>query len=248
MNHDNNNSIIDLQGQSVVVLGGSSGIGLAVARGALSAGARVWIAGRDPQRLAAALESAPGLQGEALDIADAAALSASFARIGPFDHLVVTAGASVTAATLREQDFGALRQALEVKLVGSLLAAQLALPHLRAGGSIGFTSGVLARKPTAGALVKTVINAGLEAATRQLAKELAPRSRVYAVSPGPVDTPGWSFPDAASRAARFAQIGAGLPLGFAASAADTAEAYLFAMRSRGLTGAVIDLDSGAQVG
>lgn len=247
MNHDNIN--MDLRGQTVAVLGGSSGIGLAVAQGALAAGARVWIAGRDPQRLTAALESAPGLQGAVLDIADAAALNALFARIGPFDHLVVTAGASIAAAPLREQDFGALRQALEVKLVGSLLAAQQALPHLRAGGSIGFTSGMLARKPTVNALVKTVINAGLEAATRQLAKELAPQQlRVYAVSPGPVDTPGWSFPDAASRAAKFAQIGAGLPLGFAASAADTAAAYVFAMSARALTGAVIDLDSGAQLG
>ena len=238
------NSTINLQGQTVVVLGGSSGICLAVAQGALAAGARAWIAGRDPQRLAAALDATPDLQGAALDIADAGALSAFFARVGAFDHLVVTAGARTAAAPLREQDFGALQEALQVKLVGSLLAARLALPQLRAGGSIGFTSGMLARKPTANALVKTVINAGLEAATRQLAKELAPL-RVYAVSPGPVDTPAWQFPDAASRAAKFAQIGAGLPLGFAASAADTAAAYLFAMGARALTGSVIDLDGGA---
>jgi len=239
-------SISSLSHQTLAVLGGSSGIGLAVARAALAEGATVWAAGRDPQRLAEAAAAAPGLQTAALDIADPAALAAFFERIGVLDHLVVTAGASLAAAPLAGLDFAAARQAIEVKLIGSLRAAQQALPHLRADGSIGFTSGMLARKPTPNALVKTVINAGLEAAVRQLAKELAPR-RVYAVSPGPVDTPGWSFPDAASRAAKFQQLGAGLPVGFAASAEDTAAAYLFAMRARALTGAVIDLDSGAQL-
>ncbi|QPF71743.1 SDR family oxidoreductase [Roseateles sp. DAIF2] len=238
-----------LQGQTVAVLGGSSGIGLAVARGALAAGASTWIAGRDPQRLAAAVAATPGLRSAALDIGDGPALAAFFERIGGLDHLVVTAGASIGAAPLGELDLaGAAREALDVKLLGSLRAAQQALPWLRPGGSIGFTSGMLARKPTPNALVKTVINAGLEAAVRQLARELAPRLRVYAVSPGPVDTPGWSFPDAASRAEKFRQLGAGLPLGYTATAEETAAAYLFAMGARGLTGAVLDLDSGATLG
>lgn len=94
--------------------------------------------------------------------------------------------------------------------------------------------------------MKTFINAALEAAVRQMAREMAP-IRFYAVSPGPVDTPSWAYLDDAARAALFDKLNTTLPVGFAASADDTAAAYLFAMQARALTGAVIDLDSGALI-
>jgi len=113
--------------------------------------------------------------------------------------------------------------------------------------SIGFTTGLLGRKIAANTIVKTVINAGLEAAVRQLARELAPL-RVYGVSPGPVDTPNWGALSDDARRERAAKLAATLPVGFMASADETAQAYLFAMQARALTGTVIDLDSGAMVG
>lgn len=237
---------MSLSDRTVVVLGGSSGIGLAVARGARRAGARVVVAGRDPERLAAAAAAVPGLETAVVDITDEASIAACFAALGAFDHLVVTAGATLGATPLASLDAAALREAIDVKLTGSLLAAKHAAAQLRAGGSIGFTSGVLARKPSPHAVVKTVINAALEAAVRQLARELAPL-RVYAISPGPVDTPSWRLLDAAARRAMFERLGASLPVGFVASADDTAAGYLFAMQARALSGAVIDLDSGALV-
>ncbi|MDN3922162.1 SDR family oxidoreductase [Roseateles violae] len=237
---------MSLSNQTVLVIGGSSGIGLAVTRGALKLGARVIAAGRDAERLASAAAANPGLETESIDITDEDDVAAVFERIGALDHLVVTAGALIGSSPLPMLDISTMREAIGVKLTGSLVAAKHAARHLRPGGSIGFTSGVLARKPAPNSVVKTAINAALEAATRQLARELAPL-RVYAVSPGPVNTPSWRFMDDASRSAMFERLASTLPAGFAASDEDTAAGYLFAMQARALTGAVIDLDSGALV-
>lgn len=237
---------MSLSSQTVVVIGGSSGIGLAVARGSLRLGARVIAGGRDADRLAAAAAANPGLETAVLDITREDEVAAFFERTGALDHLVVTAGALTGPAPLRALDVATMREAFDVKLTGSLVAAKHAAAHLRPGGSIGFTSGVLARKPSPHAVVKTAVNAALEAAARQLARELAPL-RVYAISPGPVNTPSWQLMDGASRAAMFERLGSTLPVGFTANEDDTAAGYLFAMQARALTGAVIDLDSGALV-
>ena len=235
-----------LSHQTVAVFGASSGIGLAVARGAHALGARVIAIGRDRARLAAAIGD-DALEIATCDVADEAQVAALLRDIGALNHVVVTAGGVVGPSPLAALDFDAARAAIATKLQGSLLVAKHAAPRLAPGGSIGFTSGVLGRKITANTVVKTVINAGLEAAVRQLARELAPL-RVYGVSPGPVDTPNWGALSDDARRDRAGKLAATLPVGFMASADDTAQAYLFAMQARALTGTVIDLDSGAQVG
>jgi len=230
--------------QTVAVFGGSSGIGLAVARGARALGARVVAVGRDRARLDAAAREVDGLETAVADVAREEEVAAVLRELGALDHVIVTAGSVVLPAPVAALDLAAAQAALAAKLFGSLLVAKHAAPRLRAGGSIGLTSGLLSRKPTANAVVKTVINAGIEAAVRQLARELAPL-RVWGVSPGPVDTPNWGPMTAEERRAKFAKIGAALPVGFAPSADDTAAAYLFALSSRAMTGTVIDLDGGA---
>ena len=235
-----------LSNQTVAVFGASSGIGLAVARGAQALGARVIAIGRDRARLVAAVGD-DSMQIAECDVADEAQVAALLRDVSALNHVVVTAGGVVGPSPLTALDFDIARDAFATKLHGSLLVAKHAAPRLAAGGSIGFTSGVLGRKITANTVVKTVINAGLEAAVRQLARELAPL-RVYGVSPGPVDTPNWGALSDAARRERSGKLAATLPVGFMASAADTAQAYLFAMQARALTGTVIDLDSGAQVG
>ena len=235
-----------LANQTIAVFGASSGIGLAVARGAHALGARVIAVGRDRARLAAAVGELP-LQLAQADIADEAQVAALLRDVGALDHVVVTAGSVVGPSPIAQLDFDVARDAIATKLQGSLLVAKHAAARLRAGGSIGFTTGLLGRKIAANTLVKTVINAGLEAAVRQLARELAPL-RVYGVSPGPVDTPNWGSLSDEDRRARAAKLASTLPVGFMATADDTAQAYLFAMQARALTGTVIDLDSGAMIG
>ena len=235
-----------LANQTVAVFGASSGIGLAVARHAHALGARVLAIGRDRARLQAAAGDA-GWQLAACDIGDEPQVAALLRDVGPLDHVVVTAGGVVGPSPLTALDFDAAREAIATKLQGSLIVAKHAAPRLARGGSIGFTTGLLGRKIAANTVVKTVINAGLEAAVRQLARELAP-VRVYGVSPGPVDTPNWGPMSDDVRRERIARLAATLPVGFMASADDTAQAYLFAMQARALTGTVIDLDGGALVG
>jgi NAD(P)-dependent dehydrogenase (short-subunit alcohol dehydrogenase family) len=235
-----------LSSQTIAVFGASSGIGLAVARGARALGARVIAIGRDRARLAAAIGET-GVRIAECDVADEAQVAALLRDIGALDHVVVTAGSVVGAAPLAGLDFDIARDAFATKLHGSLMVAKHAAPRLSRGGSIGFTTGVLGRKITANTVVKTTINAALEAAVRQLARELAPL-RVYGVSPGPVDTANWGPLSDDDRRARAHKLAASLPVGFMASADDTAQAYLFAMQARALTGTVIDLDSGAQIG
>lgn len=235
-----------LANQTIAVFGASSGIGLAVARNARAAGARVIAIGRDRARLQAALGD-DDMQLAACDIADESQVAALLSDIGALDHVVVTAGGVVMPSPLAALDFDAAREAIATKLQGSLIVAKHAAPRLRRGGSIGFTTGVMGRKIAVNAVVKTVINAGLEAAVRQLARELAPL-RVYGVSPGPVDTPNWGPLGEDARRERVTKLVATLPVGFMASVDDTSQAYLFAMQARALTGTVIDLDSGALVG
>jgi len=235
-----------LAGQTVAVFGASSGIGLAVARGAHALGARVVAIGRDAARVRAAVGAAD-IEAAACDITREDEVAALLRDLGALDHVVVTAGAVIGPSPLVALDFALAHAAIATKLTGSLLVAKHAAPRLRAGGSIGLTSGTLGRKVMPNAVVKSVINAALEAAVRQLAREQAPL-RVYGVSPGPVDTPNWGPLGEDERRARVARLATTLPAGFAPSADDTAQAYLFAMQARALTGTVLDLDAGALVG
>ncbi|UTH73486.1 SDR family oxidoreductase [Chromobacterium sp. IIBBL 290-4] len=225
-----------LRQRKVAVLGGASGIGRAVAHLAAEQGAEVFVLGRSEA------EAGPWRYLPA-DITDAESLKRAFEAIGHIDHLVVTAGARVGSPKLDELSLAALSQTFEVKLFGSLIAAQQALPYLAADGSITFTSGLLSRKYGPGGLLKSTVNAALEAAAKNLAKELAPR-RVNVVSPGVVDTELWGEADAAGRLAAMARIGAGLPVGRVGRPDELAEAYLFAMGNGYLTGAVLDVDGG----
>ncbi|MGC0154536.1 SDR family NAD(P)-dependent oxidoreductase [Chromobacterium vaccinii] len=227
----------DCLGQkTVAVLGGTSGIGREVARTAAEAGARVYVLGRS------AAQAGPWQHLRA-DVTDPDSLRQAFADIGRIDHLVLTAGARVGSPRLEDATVDDFRRTFEVKLFGNLLAVQQALPYLAADASITFTSGLLARKYGAGGLLKSTVNAALEAATRNLAKELAPR-RVNAISPGVVDTELWGEAGSDGRTAALARIGGGLPLGRVGRPQELAEAYLFMMGNAFVTGAVIDVDGG----
>jgi NAD(P)-dependent dehydrogenase (short-subunit alcohol dehydrogenase family) len=218
---------IRLNDQHVVVVGGTSGIGRAVANAAQNAGARVTVLGR----------------GSAItcDVTNTASVNTAFQRLGQINHLVLTAGARVGSPRLDQLSDAELVLTYDVKLFGALRVIRAALPVLAPNASITLTSGVLARKPSAGGLLKGTVNAAIEAAARQLAKELAPR-RVNVVSPGVVDTELWSGD---TRNATLARIGAGLPVGRVGQPDELAQAYLLAIGTGFMTGAVVDVEGGA---
>ena len=227
-----------LNGKTIIVIGGSSGIGAAVAKAASARGAQVVLAGR---RLSSGVDN--GVRSEPVDVTDSASLQRLFETVGRFDHLVYTSGPSVRAKPLSETDLDEAQENFNVKLWGSLRAIQLALPFLDANGSISLTSGQLGRKFASGQFIKTGINAATEALGKQLAKELAPR-RVNVISPGVIDTPAYAGLAEDQRQSMYAKAGGALPVGRVGQAEEVAAGYILAMENGFMTGAVIDIDGG----
>lgn len=213
-----------------VVIGGASGIGQAVAKTLSQRPGRVETAGRKA----------------GLDISDPAAVEAWFERLGPIDHVVVTAGSQAPGGKVSDVSFEAAKAAFDVKFWGSLAVARATARHIRPGGTITLTTGFLARRTVPGTYVKTAMNAALEAVAKILARELAP-IRVNVVSPGLTDTEAYSGMADDARRTMLDRAAASLPAGRYGWPEDLAAAYLFAIDNPFVTGSVIDVDGGALI-
>ena len=233
-----------LQGKHVVILGGTAGIGLAVARAAVRDGARVTVASHDPKRVDAAVaQLGTSARGHALDLRSAAAVKRLFDELGALDHLVYTAGEELLLVPLADLDLEVARRFYELRHWGALAAIQAARPHLARDGSIVLTSGASSRRPHPGFVIGASICAAMEAVTRTLAIELAP-IRVNVVTPGFVDTDLWSNVPAEARAQMFRAAASKLPVGRIGTPDDIAEHYLSFMRGGYVTGQALVVDGG----
>jgi NAD(P)-dependent dehydrogenase (short-subunit alcohol dehydrogenase family) len=224
---------------TVVVIGGLSGIGRAVAERAAAEGARVIAVGRR----AAPADWSKQIETATLDITDEAAVERFFSKLGALDHLVVTSGPVIASSRLADLDLDTAKGAFDVKVFGQLRAAKQAARYIAKTGSIALTSGLLARKAVPGAVVKATMNAAIEIMGKTLAKELAP-VRVNVVSPGMVETGMWGEMPEAERKAMAAKAGSGLPVGRLGQTGDLAQAYWLLMTNGFMTGAVVDVDGG----
>jgi NAD(P)-dependent dehydrogenase (short-subunit alcohol dehydrogenase family) len=234
-----------LHGKRVVVLGGSSGIGLATAQAAVREGATVVIASSRKARIDEALATLPtGTEGHALDLADRDATQALFARLSSFDHLVFTAGDTLQLGSLATSDVDAAHRFFTLRYWGAYCAAKFGSSSIRRGGSIVFTSGIAGQRPQAGWSLGASICAAMEGLTRALAVELAP-IRVNIVSPGMVRTSLWANMTEADRAVLYQQMSDKLPVSHVGDAAEIAQAYLYLMRQTYSTGQVLVVDGGA---
>jgi NAD(P)-dependent dehydrogenase (short-subunit alcohol dehydrogenase family) len=233
-----------LQNKRVVILGGSSGIGLAVAEQAASHGANVVIVSSNLERVQKAIESLGGeAQGQAVDLSDERAVAAFFAKLGAFDHLVFTAGDSLQLHNLASTDLKQARRAFELRYWAALAAVKYGSPYIRKDGSIVLTTGVAGRRPHKGWVVAASVCGTIEALTRALAVELAP-IRVNAVSPGVVRTNLWQNMGADDREHLFENVGRSLPVGRVGEPDDIALAYLFLMQEGFATGQTVVVDGG----
>ena len=242
---------------TIVVIGGSSGIGLAVARRSLDDGATVVIAGRSRSRLDAARAElaqpemaqagAPAgrLSAHPVDIGDPAQVTRLFERVGTLSHLVVTA-ADLPYGPVVSLSEDSMVRAVRSKVLGPLFAAQQAAPRITKPGSITFTSGIAASRPAPGGALAATVNGALESMVLALALELAP-IRVNAVSPGWVDTPVWDrLATADVKKARMADLAARLPARRLGRPEDIANAVAFLIADNFVTGTVLHAE-GAQV-
>jgi NAD(P)-dependent dehydrogenase (short-subunit alcohol dehydrogenase family) len=233
-----------LHGKSVVVLGGTSGIGLATARAAAARGALVTVTSRSRERGERAVAAiGAGAKGEVADLANEGETRALFERTGAFDHLVYTAGDELLLSPVAALDIAAAKRAFEVRVFGALAAVKHAAPRIQKNGSIVLTHGIAGARPQAGWSVGASICGAMEAMTRALAVELAPL-RVNAVSPGFVRTPLWSPIPEAEREAMFREAGSKLLTKRVGEPEQIAEAYLYLMENDFTSGQTLIVDGG----
>jgi NAD(P)-dependent dehydrogenase (short-subunit alcohol dehydrogenase family) len=231
---------------TALVVGGTSGIGLATARRLLLIGADVHVVGRSKARLDSVGATDPELIGHLGNGGDRGQITTVIEAIGSIDWLVVTLSGSEGPGPLADLDLDMLRRAFDAKFWGHITTVQAALPNLTPDGSITLLGAVTARAGIPGTAGIAAINGAVEALVKPLAIELAP-IRVNGVSPGFVDTPWWSgLPDEA-RDAFFAQAAHALPTRRIATAEDIADAVVFAVTNPNMTGTVIESDGGARL-
>ena len=236
----------ELLGQTVVVIGGSAGIGLETARRARAEGAGVILTGRGPERLQHAASEVGALGTWSFDANDPAALETFFAGLeAPIDHVMVTAGGPYYAP-LAEMDFDEARRALQEHPMLMVTVARHAAHKVRPGGTLLFMGGTGARHPAVGVGISSAMTAALPALTASLALEIAP-VRVNLIAAGFVDTPlsasllGDQLDD------RRDELRATLPIGRVVEPDDVAALAVHIMTNTALTGATYDIDGGQQL-
>lgn len=237
---------MELEKERVLIVGGSSGIGLGVAAAVLQQGAVVTIAGRSKDKLRAAkvqLGADDRLRTVAADVTDEEQVRSLFESCGEIDHLVVTRGVVPFNAPVESMDLDAARRFVDLVVVSALALTKHAVPRLRRGGSITFTSGISKDKPGPGSAVVSTVAGSLGYLARALAIELAP-TRVNVVSPGWVQTPMWDELAGPAKHQIWSDMGKRLPAGRIASPADVAKAYTFLLGSELTTGTVLEIDGG----
>lgn len=233
-----------LDGVKVVVIGGASGVGFAVASAALEAGAKVVVGSSQAARVEAAAERfGQGASGHAVDVKDEASVAAFFEAVGPFDHLIFTAGdwGHMFGATA-DLDIEVSKARMEVRFWGAARAAKYAIRQIAKDGSITLTGGMLAHRPMPGAPLVTASANTTEGLAMGLARDLAP-IRVNAVCLGMIV----SEQVQAMGEGMIKGFTANLPLPRGGTVEEAAEAYLYLMRATYVTGQIVRVDGGGSL-
>ena len=235
----------ELSGKRIVVLGASSGIGLAVAQQVVARGARAIIASSNADRVKQAVATLDGkAEGHTLDLSNERDIQNFFQNIADFDHLVFTAGDALQLNELAATDLSKARRAFELRYWSVLAAVKHASTHIREGGSIVLTTGIAGERPLKGWTLAASVCGAIVSLTRALAVELAP-IRVNAVSPGVVRTNLWQSMNTDAREHLYESVGKSLLVGRVGEACEIARGYLFLMQQGYGTGQTVVLDGGA---
>jgi NAD(P)-dependent dehydrogenase (short-subunit alcohol dehydrogenase family) len=241
MQYENEATLLN---KRIALLGGSSGIGLAVAQQVVEQGAHPIIASSNAERVQKAVATVGGkAEGHTLDLSDEASIERFFRKLGAFDHLVYTAGDTLQLEELGAMDLKKAREAFELRFWSALAAVKYATPNINQGGSIILTTGIAGTRPHKAWTVAAAGCGAISSLTRALAVELAP-IRVNAVSPGVVRTNLWQNMQDGDREALYEGVGKSLLVGRVGEAQEIARAYLFLMQEGYSTGQVVVVDGG----
>jgi NAD(P)-dependent dehydrogenase (short-subunit alcohol dehydrogenase family) len=233
--------------QKIVVIGGSSGMGLATAKRFALEGAHVVIASRSEEKLKAALSEVEGkAEAKSLDFTHEEGVLSFFERVGQIDHLVLMGAGLPAWGNLEEIQTDALESAFKSKFWGYFFCAKYAAPNLRKNGSILFTIGGAARSAIPGTSGVAAVNGAIMCMAFTLAKELAP-IRVNILSPGLVDTPAYDWMSVEEKQDFFKQMGGDLPVGRVGKPNEIAEAAYYLLMNEFTTGAILDVDGGGRL-
>ncbi|MBU2713771.1 SDR family oxidoreductase [Zooshikella harenae] len=232
------------QGKKILIIGGSTGIGLATAKAFAQEEALVTIASRSQKKLDHALEIAElTMKTECLDITNETSVKFFFKETNTWDHIVISA-ADTPMGSVKELDLSQAYSAMNSKFWGAYHVARSA--NIKSGGSLTLISGYLSERPRQTAVLQGAINAAIDALARGLALELAP-VRVNSVSPGLVATSLWSNIEPAHREQMYLAAADRLPVGRVGKASDIAKAILFLASTGYVTGSKVLADGGATI-
>jgi NAD(P)-dependent dehydrogenase (short-subunit alcohol dehydrogenase family) len=235
----------NLANKKVLILGGSTGLGLATAKAAVAEGAIVTIVSKNPKRLKeAAQQLPPTTTTYSVDLSSEKAIQAFFDTFGNFDHLVYTAGENLSLSVIEDMDLADSRKYFDIRYWGAVAAVKYGAPHINARGSVTLTSGIAAIKPTVSWSIGSSICAAMEGFTRVMALELAP-VRVNLVRPGLVRSNLWDSMDPGEKKQLFENFAEALPVKYVAAPDDIAQTYLYLMKQSYSTGQIVTVDGGA---
>jgi NAD(P)-dependent dehydrogenase (short-subunit alcohol dehydrogenase family) len=239
---------MNLAGKRIVIIGGTSGIGLAVAEMAAEEKATVLVASSSQEKVDRAKRRLPAsAQGGTVDLTSEESIKSFFSKVGEFDHLVYTAGEPLLSEPLEMLSLERAQKFFGVRFWGSLLAVKYGAPQIRRGGSIVLSSGMASRRSRKGWSAVSSVCGAVESLTRALSVELAPL-RVNVVCPGLVRTELWDGLPAEAREAMYKRAEQNLLVGHPGEPGELAEAYLYLMKAGFSTGQVVVVDGGASVG
>lgn len=234
----------DVANKAILIVGGSSGIGLATARAAIDLEANVTIASHDPARLRQAGEYlSNAARTYVVDTNNNESVLKMFSEAGSFDFVIVSAAAT-KGGPVRQLPLEDAYASMNSKFWGAYRVARAAT--INQGGSLTLVSGFLSQRPSAGAVLQGAINAALEGLVRGLALEFAP-VRVNAVSPGLIDTPLYSKLSEDQRRQLYEETKQQLPVDRIGNAEDVAKAALFVATNPFVTGSVVTIDGGGTI-